>query len=143
MINCPHCGASHYVYHYSMTTALGWQQEYKDGMLINNNPNVSTSYCTCCECNHDFFYTEQYGEVQEIVDQGEHPEIPTLKMPLVSSEEEQTTVSSDNLMYEPGPTNLWKTFVSTEEFKELSNKIDRLTKMVESLWEWNTHDSLN
>ena len=140
MIKCPNCGESHYITHYSTTTALGWVQEYKDGIPINNNPNVSTTYCTCCECHHDFFYTEQYGKVQEIVDKGRRQEIPTLKMPInASSGGEVLTVSSEDMTVKPH-TNIWKTMATNEEIEEINKKLDRLTKMVESLWEWNTHD---
>jgi len=140
MIYCPNCGKSHYVQHYSTTTALGWVQEYENGIPLNSNPNVSTTYCTCCECHHDFFYTEQYGEIQDIVDKGEHHEVPVLKMPRATLEDTSETLPTDQAMYKPEPTNLWKTFVTTDDLKEINDKIDRLTKMVESLWEWNTHD---
>lgn len=142
-INCPNCGKSHYVQHYSTTTALGWVQEYENGIPLNSNPNVSTTYCTCCECNHDFFYTEQYGEIQDIVDKGERHEVPVLKVPLTMPECTSETLPTDQLVYKPEPTNIWKTFVTTDDLKEINDKIDRLTKMVESLWERNTHDSFN
>ena len=143
MIKCPNCEKSHYVEHYSTTTALGWVQEYKNGELVNSNPNVSTTYCTCCECGHDFFYTEQYGKVQEIVDKGKRQEVPTLKMPInVLSGGEVLTVSSKDMTVKPS-TNIWKTMATNEEIEEINKKLDRLTKMVESLWEWNTHDEID
>lgn len=139
MIKCPNCEKSHYVEHYSTTTALGWVQEYKNGELVNNNPNVSTTYCTCCECGHDFFYTEQYGKVQEIVDKGKRQEVPTLKMPInVPSGGEVLTVNTEDYS-----TNIWKTMGTNEEIEEINKKLDRLTKIVESLWEWNTHDEID
>jgi len=143
MIKCPNCEKSHYVEHYSTTTALGWVQEYKNGELVNSNPNVSTTYCTCCECGHDFFYTEQYGKVQEIVDKGKRQEVPTLKMPINTlSGGEVLTVSSEDMKVKPS-TNVWKTMATNEEIEEINKKLDRLTKMVESLWEWNTHDEID
>ena len=142
-IKCPNCGKSHYIQHYSTTTALGWVQEYENGVPLNSNPNVSTTYCTCCECHHDFFYTEQYGEVQEIVDKGEHPEVPVLNVPITVPNDTNMAVPEDYFTIKPQHNNLWKTFVTTDDLKEINDKIDKLTKMVESLWKWNTHDSFN
>lgn len=81
-IKCPNCGTSWYTQHYSTTTAIGWEQTYKDGIPQNNNPNISTTYCTCCKCKHDFHYKEQYGEIIETIDDGEKPPIPTINVPL-------------------------------------------------------------
>lgn len=75
-IKCPNCGGTHYVYKHSMTTALGWVEEYKDGKLISQNPNTTTSYYTCCECNHNFEVEEQFGEIQSITDKGKPTEVP-------------------------------------------------------------------
>ena len=81
MIKCPNCGASHYVEHYSMTTALGWTPEYKDGVMISKNPNTTTTHCTCCECHHKFTYSEQYGEILDITDNGPEVQVPALTIP--------------------------------------------------------------
>lgn len=73
---CPHCNSTHYVEHYSTSTAMGWISEYNMGKMVSRDPNISTTYCTCCECRHNFSYKTQYGEVQEIVDTGlSEPEI--------------------------------------------------------------------
>ena len=93
------------------------------------------------QCN--FFYTEQYGKVQEIVDKGKRQEVPTLKMPInVPSSGEVLTVNTEDYTIKPS-TNIWKTMATNEEIEEINKKLDRLTKMVESLWEWNTHDEID
>ena len=73
-IECPNCGSAHYVEHYVTTTAMAWEPEYKDGVLVNKNPNTFTAYCTCCECNHDFYYTE-CGDFVQIEHKGPHTSI--------------------------------------------------------------------
>ena len=54
MIKCPKCGESYYRENYSTTTALYWAPIYKNGVLINENPNTTTTYCTCCNCGNNF-----------------------------------------------------------------------------------------
>lgn len=141
MIKCPNCGESHYQYHYSTTTAMGWIQEYKNGEPVNSNPNISTSYCTCCECGHDFYYTEQYGEVQSIVDQGKKPEVPTLNMPInAPTAGSVLKTKAKDVLFIPSKTETTITIPASKDLDEINKKLERLTKMVESLWEWNTHD---
>ena len=69
-IKCPNCGSTHYVEHYSTSTAMGWIQEYNDGKLVGRDPNISTTYCSCCSCRHNFQYKTQYGEIYDIIDTG-------------------------------------------------------------------------
>ena len=141
MIKCPNCGESHYQYHYSTTTAMGWIQEYKDGIPVNSNPNISTSYCTCCECGHDFYYTEQYGEVQSIVDQGKRPEVPTINVSInAPSAGEVLKARAKDVLFMPSKKETTITIPNSKDLDEINKKLERLTKMVESLWEWNTHD---
>jgi ribosomal protein S27E len=54
MIKCPKCGWSYYTIRYSTTTCLAWQPIFKDGELINENPNTTTMYCTCLNCGNEF-----------------------------------------------------------------------------------------
>ena len=58
MIICPKCGKSHYAYLYSTKTLVGWIPIYKDGKLVNKDPNVTTNYLECMECGHKFSTTE-------------------------------------------------------------------------------------
>lgn len=53
---CPHFGKSYYQERYSMTTAMGWVPIYRDGVLMNSNPNITTTYCYCLNCGKEFSY---------------------------------------------------------------------------------------
>lgn len=55
---CPLCGESHYQYIYSTSTCLHWTPVYKDGVLINKNPNKTTNHCHCLNCDRDFIYED-------------------------------------------------------------------------------------
>ena len=124
MIKCPNCSASHYQLHYSTTTAIGWIQEYKNGEPVNNNPNISTSYCTCCECGHDFYYTEQYGEIQSIVDQGKKPEVPTLDVPInAPSAGEVLKVKAEDVLFVPSKQETTITIPTNKDIEEIKNEI--------------------
>lgn len=57
MVRCPNCGESYYAENYSTTTAMYWTPIFKNGVLINDNPNTTTTYCTCCNCGKSFTYT--------------------------------------------------------------------------------------
>lgn len=59
LIKCPNCDESYYQENYSITTCLGWTPIYKNGVLINENPNVSTTYCTCLNCGNNFSYSSR------------------------------------------------------------------------------------
>ena len=148
LIRCPNCGKSYYQYHYSVTTAMGWTPIFKDGIEQNCDPNISTSYCTCCECGHNFYYEEQHGKIIKVVDQGKKPEVPTLEVPINANEGEQLTVTANDILFkQPESTSVtfngWKTFATSEDIDKLNEKIERLTKMVESLWKWNTDGVYN
>ena len=134
MIKCPNCGESHYQYHYSVTTAMGWTQVYKEGILQNSNPNVSTSYCTCCECGHDFYYTEQYGEVQSIVDQGKKPEVPTLNVPINEpSAGEVLKVKAEDMLFMPVKEETGVTISTDKDIKEVKDEIQELKKEISEI----------
>ena len=64
MIRCPHCGESYYRENYTTMTALFWAPIFKDGVMINSNPNTQTTHCTCLNCGKDFSYNskEQMNE---------------------------------------------------------------------------------
>jgi hypothetical protein len=94
-VYCPNCGQSYYGTNYSTTTALGWTQIYKDGKALNCNPNTTTTYCTCCNCKHNFHYEEQYGEIYNITDDGLPPEVPVLEMSSITEIDLTTPVYTD------------------------------------------------
>jgi DNA-directed RNA polymerase subunit RPC12/RpoP len=59
LIRCPHCGESYYAENYSVTTALAWTPVFKNGMLINENPNTTVPDRTCGACGKPFSYSSQ------------------------------------------------------------------------------------
>lgn len=56
MIKCPYCGESYYAENYRVSTSMWWTPIYKNGVLVNDNPNSSTVHCTCINCHKDFSY---------------------------------------------------------------------------------------
>lgn len=56
-IKCPHCRDSYYQYLYSTSTLMGWSPIYKDGVLINKNPNKTTEHFRCLNCGNNFSHT--------------------------------------------------------------------------------------
>ena len=134
MIKCPNCGESHYQYHYSVTTAMGWAQVYKDGILQDSNPNVSTNYCTCCECGHDFYYTEQYGEIQSIIDLGKKPEGPTLNVPInASSTEEVSKVKAEDVLFMPVKGETTVTIPTNKDIADIKEQIVNIKKELDEI----------
>lgn len=63
MVICPKCGKSHYAYLYGTRTLLGWTPIYKDGKLVNKDPNTTTHHLECQECGHQFTTTDEIAEV--------------------------------------------------------------------------------
>lgn len=53
---CPNCGESYYMENYSMSTAMYFPPIYKDGVNINPDRNIHTTYCTCMNCGKEFSY---------------------------------------------------------------------------------------
>lgn len=53
---CPHCGESYYMEKYSTRTAVYYPPIFKDGININPDRNITTTYCTCMNCGKDFSY---------------------------------------------------------------------------------------
>ena len=56
MIRCPNCGESYYQEKYTTSTAIYWSPVYKDGLLMNYNPNTITTHCECLNCGKSFSY---------------------------------------------------------------------------------------
>ena len=134
LIHCPACNASHYQYHYSTTTAMGWIQEYKDGELVNGNPNISISYCTCCECGHNFYYEKQYGKVIKIIDQGKKPEVPTLNVPInAPSNGEVLKVKAENVLFMPSEKETTAAIPTDTDIKEVKDEIQELKKEISEI----------
>lgn len=53
---CPNCKKSYYEELYSTCTAMYWTPIYKDGVLINENPNITTVHCRCVNCGKEFSF---------------------------------------------------------------------------------------
>lgn len=58
-ILCPHCGKSHYMVRYTTTTAMYFPVIMKDGVNINPDRNISTTYCECIACGTHFWYNNR------------------------------------------------------------------------------------
>ena len=54
MIKCPKCGETYYAIQCVTRTALYWEPIYKDGKIINSDPNTTTFSCRCLNCGHEF-----------------------------------------------------------------------------------------
>ena len=55
---CPHCKKSYYEVSYCTKTCLGWSPVYKDGVLMNSDPNTITVHCRCLNCGESFTFEE-------------------------------------------------------------------------------------
>lgn len=59
-IKCPNCGESYYQYYGSTSTNLDYIPVYKDGILLNKDPNKTTKHYQCLNCGEEFSRTTQY-----------------------------------------------------------------------------------
>lgn len=59
---CPHCGESYYTENYSITTAVNFIPIYKDGVNINPDGNLITTYYTCLNCGEEFSFSKNRSE---------------------------------------------------------------------------------
>lgn len=150
MIKCPNCGASHYSEGPSSCTAVYYPPVWKDGVNTNPDRNTTTTKAHCYECNYDFIIKSCAGEVW--TEQGQYnPPKPPLDVDITAGAYETTTeyvpdetytrVSIAHIDKDGNPLRE-KTKVE-KDIEMLTEKVDKLTKMVESLWEWNTHDVLD
>lgn len=53
---CSHCGESYYYEKYTNTTCLCCPPIYKDGVILNQGHNITTTYCYCLNCGKEFSY---------------------------------------------------------------------------------------
>lgn len=124
-IKCPNCNNSNYIEHYSTRTALGWYPHYKDGKIVNDDPNITTTYCECCNCDHKFHYTIQYGAIIEIIDDGEIVKVPTIVNANLTVGDDDTILTNEKVA---GNTNIW---IESSAFKEpvIPFNIDNIEKL--------------
>ena len=66
LIRCPHCGQAYFTVMYSICTAIAWQPIYKNGRLMNKNPNYITDFCYCLNCKQEFSVRIGGNENEEI-----------------------------------------------------------------------------
>ena len=81
---CPNCGGTDVQYHYGTRTAMYWPHIYHDGVLEDNDPNISTEYYTCCKCHHKFYIKAQHGDIIECEDQGRELIVPVIEADLTA-----------------------------------------------------------
>ena len=60
---CPHCGKSDYYEQYSTVTCLYSPPHYKNGVLVDDNPNYRTTYCHCAACGKEFTAQAHRGNI--------------------------------------------------------------------------------
>lgn len=51
---CHHCGESYYMEKYSTCTAMYCPPIYKNGVNVNPDRNITTTYCECINCGKEF-----------------------------------------------------------------------------------------
>ena len=150
MIKCPNCGASHYSEGPSWRTAVYYPPIWKDGNNINPDMNETTTEAHCCECHYDFKIHEQGGKVWTELGKYNPPKPPldvnitagAYETTAVYVPDETSTKVSIAIIDKDGNPLREKTKVE-KDIELINEKLERLTKMVESLWEWNTHDQFN
>ena len=100
---------------------------YKDGVNQNPDGNTTTTYCTCCSCNHSFHYSMQYGEIKDITDDGEIMKsvpldalltVPTATEPLTMKDVAVPSSTFENAVAIP----------SEKDIKRVEEKIDKLAE---------------
>ena len=65
-ISCPHCGAKHFIVGGSSSTAMYCPTIVKDGKVISEDRNISTTEYRCLECGKTFKTVN--GKVEKIND---------------------------------------------------------------------------
>lgn len=81
-IYCPNCNSTSWIERYSTCTAVYYPIIMKDGVNVNPDGNVTTTYCECINCHYEFSYKIQYGKVQEIILGKKVTPIPTINIPI-------------------------------------------------------------
>lgn len=62
LIKCPNCGESYYTERYTTSTAMYFPPVWKNGVNLNPDRNIHTTYCTCMNCHKEFSYSTNGGE---------------------------------------------------------------------------------
>ena len=62
LIRCPHCGESYYQINFGYSTLVHYIPIYKDGVNINPDRNLITTYYTCLNCGKEFSFSKNRSE---------------------------------------------------------------------------------
>ena len=61
-IKCPYCGECYYREDYSTSTCMYCPPIIKDGKLISDDANTTTTHCHCLNCGEDFSIVHTHGK---------------------------------------------------------------------------------
>lgn len=133
-IKCPACGEQHYIEHYSTITAMYYPPIYKDGINVNPDGNIKTTYCTCCNCHHNFHYEIQNGEILSITNDGEAESTSINYLESISvSDGTAKTLDMDSLYIKPSSVKNEITIPTSLDIERLEKKIDELARKLDQL----------
>lgn len=132
MITCPNCGKSHYSQGYSTCTAVYYPPIWKDGINVNPDMNITTTYAHCCECHYDFIIEEQGSKIWTKLGKYNPPNEPLdINITSVPLENQtQTSVATINIQTNEVTRQKYKWELDIEELRE---KIDTLAQTVERM----------
>lgn len=57
VVECPHCGVSHYIVENRISTQAYYPPIIKNGFNINPDRNKTLFVCRCMKCSTEFSYT--------------------------------------------------------------------------------------
>jgi len=133
-IKCPSCGESHYIEHYSTTTAMYYPPIYKDGINVNPDGNITTTYCTCCNCNHNFHYEIQNGVILSITNDGEAKSTSINYSESISVADNTIKASDiDSFTIKPPSVKNEITIPTSLDIERLEKKIDELAQKLDQI----------
>lgn len=133
-IKCPHCGESYHIEHYSTITAMYYPPIYKDGVNVNPDGNITTVYCTCCNCHHNFHYEIQNGEILSITNDGEAESASINYLESISvSDGAAKTSDMDSLYIKPSSGKNEITIPTSLDIERLEKKIEELARKLDQL----------
>ena len=64
LIRCPYCNESYYREGVTMSTASYYPPIIKNGVNINPDRNIHSTYCKCLNCGKSFTIKRVAGEVE-------------------------------------------------------------------------------
>lgn len=107
---------------------------YKDGINVNPDGNITTTYCTCCNCNHNFHYKIQNGEILSITDDGEVEPTPINYLESISVSDSTTKTSDIDYLFIKSPSVKNEITIPTNlDIERLEKKIDELAQKLDQI----------